>query len=285
MGKGNSVNNSNNGEHSLSSLHRSTNNITRRKTNTQRKRATSEIPKNFDTTVVYQPRFELSALICTTKKKPRSSNNPPRPPNSFFLLKNALLLELWQADIKPTMPQVCRLAKQVWHDAPSEVKARYDSLSTEALKLHQSEFPGYKYQPRRAEVSKSKSFPVGNGLNGLGMMTTFSINTPVSTVNREHDREETGISGSDTESSNISDVSVSPNPNPALEFPYLTTPETMLFPDPIINPLDIHLLNILTIPTSEPNIFSDLLYSLDSYIPNQFVGLNNQAPYFFSSDM
>ncbi|CAG8441072.1 12656_t:CDS:1 [Ambispora leptoticha] len=248
MTRGNLVSsNSNNGVSPLHRLSTSTNNnITRRRANVQRKRSNNVIPQDFDISVVYKPRFNLQTLICTTAKKQRSSDKPPRPPNSFFLLKNCLLLELWSKEIKPTMPSVCVLAKRVWQEAPPEVKELYDQLSTEALKLHHSEYPGYKYQPRRPEVSRSTSFPMGNS---MGMMTTFSINTPLSTsdLTATTNNEETSQIGSDTESCNHSDVALSPltyqnvtfspEQNTAMEIPNLNHPQVQddfLFP--VISP-------------------------------------------------
>ncbi|CAG8441083.1 12657_t:CDS:1 [Ambispora leptoticha] len=156
----------------------------------RKNRPAAEIPSGFDPTIVYRPRFGLHALISTTKK-PRLTDKPPRPPNSFFLLKNCLLLELWDLGLKPTMPIVCKLAKEVWKNAPQETKETYDRLSTEALKIHHSMYPNYKFQPKRTDITKSKKSTPNT--DTAGMITTFSINPnpicPTITVSAENESE------------------------------------------------------------------------------------------------
>ncbi|CAG8536456.1 685_t:CDS:1 [Ambispora gerdemannii] len=185
----------------------------KQKSISRKNRTRNEIPLNFDPTIVYKPRFCLQALISTSKKR-HSIDKPPRSPNSFFLFKNCLLLELWELDLRPAMPTVCKLAKNLWKNAPQEAKELYDSLSTEALRIHHSMYPNYKFQPKRPEASKNNKYITNTA---AGMTTTFSINPvyPIITVSSANESQQS-VSNFD---GGLSDVSYTSPITPSIPSP------------------------------------------------------------------
>ncbi|CAG8585592.1 2489_t:CDS:1 [Ambispora gerdemannii] len=145
---------------------------------TENKQNIITLPTDFDPEIVYTPRFGLAQLIYTTNKA-RISSKPPRPLNSYFLLKKCLLLELWERELKPTMPATCILARELWANAPSEAKKIYEELANQAQAWHQKTYPNYVFKPKKKAQCKNKPFPEGNS---SGMLTTFALEPrPLST--------------------------------------------------------------------------------------------------------
>ncbi|CAG8692706.1 12873_t:CDS:2, partial [Dentiscutata heterogama] len=85
----------------------------------------------------------------------KNVGHPPRPPNCFFLLKNAIMLAFRAGGRRFTMPYICKVASLVWEKAPEDVRSKYCELSKEALKLHASKFPNYKFRPKKRQVFKA----------------------------------------------------------------------------------------------------------------------------------
>src|ERR1051325_5082818 len=134
-----------------------------------------QIPDDLELDNVYNPRYTVLQLI-STRNQPRKQAMPPRPPNSFFLFKNCYLLELRRLNYRYSMPDVCRQSKQIWSNAPSDVKERYEMLSLQAQILHHEMYPEYKFSPTKKNKKEQNSRVLSpETVVDSSMLVTFSV--------------------------------------------------------------------------------------------------------------
>ncbi|CAB5381980.1 unnamed protein product [Rhizophagus irregularis] len=131
-----------------------------------------------DINYIYNPRFHLVDLI-STRRRPFASGtrtNIPRPPNSFFLMKNCLLLELKHSGHRITMPNLCKMAREIWKEIPQDAKNMYDALAIQAQILHQRVYPNYRFEPKKKTRFKQFVPPSNNGMSAFS-----SVPAPITT--------------------------------------------------------------------------------------------------------
>nr|ANQ32953.1 MATA-HMG [Rhizophagus irregularis] len=128
---------------------------------------------------IYNPRFHLVDLISTRRRPFTSSTrtNIPRPPNSFFLMKNCLLLELKHSGHRITMPNLCKMAREIWKEIPQDAKNMYDALAIQAQILHQRVYPNYRFEPKKKTRFKQFVPPSNNGMSAFSSVPSAPITT------------------------------------------------------------------------------------------------------------
>nr|ANQ32956.1 MATA-HMG [Rhizophagus irregularis] len=128
---------------------------------------------------IYNPRFHLVDLISTRRRPFASSTrtNIPRPPNSFFLMKNCLLLELKHSGHRITMPNLCKMAREIWKEIPQDAKNMYDALAIQAQILHQRVYPNYRFEPKKKTRFKQFVPPSNNGMSAFSSVPSAPITT------------------------------------------------------------------------------------------------------------
>ncbi|CAG8603395.1 4968_t:CDS:1 [Diversispora eburnea] len=145
----------------------------------QQKKLRVDIPKHLDINNVYNPKYDVIQLI-STKSKLCASKNPPRPPNSYFLMKNCYMLELRAIGLRFTMPELCIQSKQLWKEAPNEVKKRYNEIQLKAQSIHNELYPEYKFRPRKGQNLKISVSPHKSAANITTFPSTNYLKRPAS---------------------------------------------------------------------------------------------------------
>ncbi|KAK0741881.1 hypothetical protein B0T21DRAFT_399797 [Apiosordaria backusii] len=92
-------------------------------------------------------------LVCLCAPPPKI----PRPRNAFILYRQAHQATIVQQNPGLANPDISKIIGENWKAEPEESKNRWKELA-EAEKLrHQTQFPGYRYQPRRGNKSGAPS--------------------------------------------------------------------------------------------------------------------------------
>ncbi|KAK4651206.1 slightly ste11-like protein [Podospora pseudocomata] len=92
-------------------------------------------------------------LVCLCVPPPKI----PRPRNAFILYRQAHQATIVQQNPGLANPDISKIIGENWKAEPEESKNRWKELA-EAEKLrHQTQFPGYRYQPRRGNKSGAPS--------------------------------------------------------------------------------------------------------------------------------
>ncbi|KAK0670917.1 hypothetical protein QBC41DRAFT_64986 [Cercophora samala] len=92
-------------------------------------------------------------LVCLCAPPPKI----PRPRNAFILYRQAHQATIVQQNPGLANPDISKIIGENWKAEPEESKNRWKELA-EAEKLrHQTQFPGYRYQPRRGNKGGAPS--------------------------------------------------------------------------------------------------------------------------------
>ncbi|KAK4173498.1 hypothetical protein QBC36DRAFT_245321 [Triangularia setosa] len=92
-------------------------------------------------------------LVCLCTPPPKI----PRPRNAFILYRQAHQATIVQQNPGLANPDISKIIGENWKAEPEESKNKWKELA-EAEKLrHQTQFPGYRYQPRRGNKSGAPS--------------------------------------------------------------------------------------------------------------------------------
>ncbi|KAG8963234.1 hypothetical protein FRC03_003236 [Tulasnella sp. 419] len=80
---------------------------------------------------------------------PGDKDHIPRPPNKWILYRSDKLKEFAQMGIpKQLQAKYSKMLSVMWENESPQVKEHYARKSEDALKLHQQQYPDYKYQPK-----------------------------------------------------------------------------------------------------------------------------------------
>ncbi|VUZ39367.1 unnamed protein product, partial [Hymenolepis diminuta] len=85
--------------------------------------------------------------IAATRKKRRKLTTP-RPLNSFMIFAQHIRRNVLAIFETASSSNISRLLGQAWSKIPKEIRAAYDEEAARLSKIHNKEFPTYKYQPR-----------------------------------------------------------------------------------------------------------------------------------------
>ncbi|VDL19831.1 unnamed protein product [Hymenolepis diminuta] len=85
----------------------------------------------------------------TESKKRRRKDSVPRPLNSFMLFAQHIRRNVLRIHNEASNSVLSQQLGIVWRSVPRIVKNRYDEEAAKLVKIHQLEFPHYKYQPKK----------------------------------------------------------------------------------------------------------------------------------------
>ncbi|VDO09388.1 unnamed protein product [Rodentolepis nana] len=114
----------------------------------------------------------------TESKKRRRKDSVPRPLNSFMLFAQHIRRNVLRIHNEASNSVLSQQLGIVWRSVPRSVKNRYDEEAAKLVKIHQLEFPHYKYQPKKRGVILDT---VANG-NSSSVTTANSTESSPTTV-------------------------------------------------------------------------------------------------------
>uniref|UniRef100_A0A0V0J9M7 HMG box domain-containing protein n=1 Tax=Schistocephalus solidus TaxID=70667 RepID=A0A0V0J9M7_SCHSO len=85
----------------------------------------------------------------TESKKRRRKDSIPRPLNSFMLFAQHIRRNVLRVFSEASNSLISQQLGSVWRTVPRSCKNRYDEEASRLVKIHQMEFPNYKYQPKK----------------------------------------------------------------------------------------------------------------------------------------
>ncbi|KAL5108929.1 Transcription factor Sox-6 [Taenia crassiceps] len=105
--------------------------------------------------------------VAATRKKRRKLTTP-RPLNSFMVFAQHIRRNVLAIFDTASSSNVSRLLGEAWNLIPKEVRALYDEEAARLSKIHNIEFPTYKYQPKPRQWQS----------NGVAASASPATNTP-----------------------------------------------------------------------------------------------------------
>nr|VZI07158.1 unnamed protein product [Spirometra erinaceieuropaei] len=123
----------------------------------------------------------------TESKKKRKPGAIPRPLNSFMLFAQHIRRNILQEFDGVSNADLSRYLGELWSTLPRPIKTQFDEEATRLGKLHQFEFPHYKYQPNK-RLQPVIPTNVNETMSGLhadsGIDNTPRINLPSLTLKK-----------------------------------------------------------------------------------------------------
>nr|VZI35759.1 unnamed protein product [Spirometra erinaceieuropaei] len=95
------------------------------------------------------PAARTPYTLITESKKKRCRGTVPRPLNSFMIFAQHIRRNVLRVFGKASNSIISRQLGEIWRSLPRPVKERYDAEAARLVKIHQIEFPDYKYQPKK----------------------------------------------------------------------------------------------------------------------------------------
>ncbi|VDN14306.1 unnamed protein product, partial [Dibothriocephalus latus] len=95
------------------------------------------------------PAARTPYTLITESKKKRCRGSVPRPLNSFMIFAQHIRRNVLRVFGKASNSVISRQLGEIWRTLPRPVKERYDAEAARLVKIHQIEFPDYKYQPKK----------------------------------------------------------------------------------------------------------------------------------------
>ncbi|RFU29371.1 hypothetical protein B7463_g6974, partial [Scytalidium lignicola] len=84
--------------------------------------------------------------VCLCQPEPKV----PRPRNAFILYRQHYQAQVVAQNPGLANPEISKIIGEQWRAQPREVRETWGRLAEEEKQRHQRQYPGYKYQPRRA---------------------------------------------------------------------------------------------------------------------------------------
>ncbi|KAM7535127.1 hypothetical protein Aperf_G00000098156 [Anoplocephala perfoliata] len=120
--------------------------------------------------------------VAATRKKRRKLTTP-RPLNSFMIFAQHIRRNVLAIFDTASSSNVSRLLGEAWNSIPKEVRAAYDEEAARLSKIHNIEFPTYKYQPKPRQWHQSNvaASPLGHNNESppTQVLQTPSVNISV----------------------------------------------------------------------------------------------------------
>ncbi|KAG4431183.1 hypothetical protein IFR05_013328 [Cadophora sp. M221] len=101
--------------------------------------------------------------VCLCQPDPKI----PRPRNAFILYRQHYQAQVVSQNPGLANPEISKIIGEQWREQAPEVKSDWKRLAEEEKQRHQRQYPGYRYQPRRA-----------GKLNGLRPISALSGDDP-----------------------------------------------------------------------------------------------------------
>ncbi|TVY44454.1 Repressor of filamentous growth [Lachnellula subtilissima] len=102
--------------------------------------------------------------VCLCQPDPKI----PRPRNAFILYRQHYQAQVVAQHPGLANPEISKIIGEQWREQASEVKSEWKKLAEEEKQRHQRQYPGYRYQPRRAGKA-----------NGVRPVSSSSADDPV----------------------------------------------------------------------------------------------------------
>ncbi|KAL2073569.1 hypothetical protein VTL71DRAFT_10895 [Oculimacula yallundae] len=111
------------------------------------------------------PTSELTReQVCLCQPDPKI----PRPRNAFILYRQHYQAQVVIQNPGLANPEISKIIGEQWREQAPEIKNEWKRLAEEEKQRHQRQYPGYRYQPRRA-----------GKLNGLRPISSISGDDPI----------------------------------------------------------------------------------------------------------
>ncbi|KAA3682450.1 uncharacterized protein DEA37_0002446 [Paragonimus westermani] len=87
----------------------------------------------------------------TESKKKRRKDSVPRPLNSFMLFAQHIRRNVLRVFSDASNSAISQQLGDLWRTVPHQYRNQYDDEANRLVKIHQLEFPNYKYQPKKRQ--------------------------------------------------------------------------------------------------------------------------------------
>ncbi|CAL8081675.1 unnamed protein product [Calicophoron daubneyi] len=91
----------------------------------------------------------------TESKKKRRKDSVPRPLNSFMLFAQHIRRNVLRVFSDASNSVISQQLGDLWRTVPRGYRNQYDEEANRLVKIHQLEFPNYKYQPKKRQTANS----------------------------------------------------------------------------------------------------------------------------------
>ncbi|CAH8533322.1 unnamed protein product [Schistosoma turkestanicum] len=95
--------------------------------------------------------------IITESKKKRKKDSIPRPLNSFMLFAQHIRRNVLRVFSDASNSVISQQLGDLWRTVPRSCRNQYDDEANRLVKIHQIEFPNYKYQPKKRQITTTTS--------------------------------------------------------------------------------------------------------------------------------
>ncbi|CAH8606608.1 unnamed protein product [Heterobilharzia americana] len=92
--------------------------------------------------------------IAESKKK-RRKDSIPRPLNSFMLFAQHIRRNVLRVFSDASNSVISQQLGDLWRTVPRSCRNQYDDEANRLVKIHQIEFPNYKYQPKKRQITST----------------------------------------------------------------------------------------------------------------------------------
>ncbi|ODA81607.1 hypothetical protein RJ55_00107 [Drechmeria coniospora] len=141
----------------------------------------------------------------------------PRPRNAFILYRQHHQARVTADNPKLSNPDISKIIGEMWGNESHEVKSRWKALAEEEKQRHQSQYPNYRYQPRRGNkpqagwgtTSPTEEHGRCQKCGGRTSSTPHTPSTPFAT-SPAGNQGQPGAQGQETDRSRRSSVEQSP---------------------------------------------------------------------------
>ncbi|KAH6683084.1 hypothetical protein B0J14DRAFT_138069 [Halenospora varia] len=96
--------------------------------------------------------------VCLCQPDPKI----PRPRNAFILYRQHYQAQVVQQHPGLANPEISKIIGEQWREQAPEVKSEWKRLAEEEKQRHQRQYPGYRYQPRRAGKGSAGIRPISS---------------------------------------------------------------------------------------------------------------------------
>ncbi|CAH8610139.1 unnamed protein product [Schistosoma intercalatum] len=120
--------------------------------------------------------------IAESKKK-RRKDSIPRPLNSFMLFAQHIRRNVLRVFSDASNSVISQQLGDLWRTVPRSCRNQYDDEANRLVKIHQIEFPNYKYQPKKRQITSSSS-----SSSSSSTTTTTTTTTTANTSRSNNDQ-------------------------------------------------------------------------------------------------
>ncbi|TPP62215.1 Transcription factor Sox-6 [Fasciola gigantica] len=125
----------------------------------------------------------------TESKKKRRKDSVPRPLNSFMLFAQHIRRNVLRVFSDASNSVISQQLGDLWRTVPLRLRNQYDDEASRLVKIHQLEFPNYKYQPKKrvplnGQSTSMNSNVVSTAPNASTCLVSGTNSTTISEMSR-----------------------------------------------------------------------------------------------------